>query len=426
MRRRAAGEQDLPQAGDRAAGGQPSPRTAWALGVVELTCWGAMIYTFSVFLPEMHQSLGWSQSLITAAYSFSIAVRAIAATAVGWWVDRRGAAAIMTAGAIGGALILVAWSAVSTPLELFAVFLGVGITTSAILYEPAFAIVVRTYTERRDSRLLTVTILGGFASTVFLPAAGALVAWLGWRHALVALAVIMLAGAVLPLMAFVRDPRGHGPGVHDPGGTTTKGIRPAARMAAASRPYRWLTLASFLISISLVFVNVYLVSYLLGQGYTLTAAGAATGSLGILSVLGRVFLSRAAQRVGLARLTGTLVGLQAFAVIPLLADARAVPSLVAFILLFGAGFGVVTLARARLLADYAPADMYARWSGFQATIVTVAQVLAPVTGSLLHALAGYPAVFITGAAFSAAAAGSLFMAGRAARRTPSAQPAAAQ
>jgi MFS family permease len=423
MRHRTAGEHHPPQAGDRAAGSQPSPRTAWALGFVELTCWGAMIYTFSVFLPEMHQSLGWSQPLITAAYSFSIAVRAIASTAVGWWVDRRGAAALMTVGAIGGALILVAWSAISTPLELFAVFLGVGITTSAILYEPAFAIVVRTYTERRDSRLLTVTILGGFASTVFLPAAGALVAWLGWRHALVALAVIVLAGAVLPLALLVRDPR-RGPGAQDLGGTARKGIRLAARMAAASTPYRWLTLASFLISISLVFVNVYLVSYLLGAGYTLTVAAAATGSLGILSVLGRIFLSQAARRVGLARLTGTLVGFQALAVIPLLSDARAVPGLVAFILLFGAGFGVVTLARARLLADYAPADMYARWAGFQATIVTVAQVLAPVTGSLLHALAGYPAVFITGAAFSAGAAGCLFMAGRAARRTSSAQPAA--
>jgi MFS family permease len=422
MRHRAARDRHLPQAGDRVAGSEPSPRTAWALGVTELTCWGAMIYTFSVFLPEMHQSLGWSQSLITAAYSFSIAVRAIAATAVGWWIDRRGAAVLMTAGAIGGALILVAWSAVSTPLELFAVFLGIGITTSAILYEPAFAIVVRTYTERRDSRLLIVTILGGFASTIFLPAAAALVAWLGWRHALDALAVIVLAGAALPLALFVRDPRGRGPGAHDHGDTATAGIRPAARMAAASRPYRWLTLASFLISISLVFVNVYLVSYLLGQGYTLTDAAAATGSLGILSVLGRIFLSQAAQRIGLARLTGTLVALQALAVIPLLGDARALPSLVGFILLFGAGFGVVTLARARLLVDYAPADMYARWAGFQATIVTVAQVLAPVTGSLLHAWAGYPAVFITGAAFSAAAAGSLFMAGRAARRTSPAEP----
>jgi MFS family permease len=402
-------------AGPDTAGQQPSPRTAAVLGVVELTCWGALIYTFSVFLPEMHQSLGWSQPLITAAYSFSIAVRAVAATFVGWWIDRHGAAVMMTVGAVGSAAVLVAWSFISSPLELFAVFLGVGITTSAVLYEPAFAIVVRAYPKQRDSRLLIVTVLGGFASTVFLPAAGALTAWLGWRHALIALAVIVLAGAALPLALFVRDRPAPGPAAHDHGESTGTGVRAAARLAAASRPYRWLTLAAFLISIALVFVNVYLISYLISQGYSLTAAAAATGSLGILSVLGRVFLSQAAQRIGLARLTGALVGAQALAVIPLLADARSLPSLIAFILLFGGGFGVVTLARARLLADYAPAQMYARWAGFQATIVTVAQVLAPVAGSLLHAWAGYPAIFITGAAFSATAAASLFMASRASR-----------
>ncbi len=399
---------------------RPSLRTAWALGTVELTCWGALIYTFSVFLPAMHQGLGWSQTLITAAYSFSIAVRAVAVTAAGWWMDRRGAAGLMIAGALGSVLVLAAWSGISSPLELFAVFLGVGIVTSAVLYEPAFAIVVRRYPDRRTSAILVVTVLGGFASTVFLPLAGALVGWLGWRHALLALAAIVLAGAVIPLALLVRDAPRADPATEDPDHAATAGIRPAARLAARSRPYRWLTLASFLLSVALVFVNVYLISYLLGEGYSLTAAAAATGSLGILSVLGRVLVSRVAQRLRLARITGALVACQAVAVIPLLAGARAIAGLAAFILLFGAGFGVITLARARLLADYAPAHMYARWQGFQSTILTVAQVLAPVAGSLLHAWAGYQAVFITGAAFSAAAAGSMFMADRAARR---AQPA---
>jgi MFS family permease len=393
---------------------QPSLRTAWALGVVELTCWGALIYTFSVFLPEIHRDLGWSQTLITAAYSFSIAVRAVTATFAGWWVDRHGAAGLMITGSLGGVLILIAWSLISSPVELFAVFLGIGLITAAVLYEPAFAIVVRLYPDRRNNALLIVTVLAGFASTVFLPAAGALIAWLGWRHALLTLSVVMLAGAVLPLALFVRDPRKRGNGIHDATGPVT-GIRPAARMAARSRPYLWLTVSAFLISITLVLVNVYLVSYLLGQGYPLIAAAAATGSLGILSVLGRVFLSQAARRIRLARLTAILISCQALAPIPLLTGT--LPGLVSFILLFGAGFGVITLARASLLAEFAPAAMYARWQGFQSTILTVAQVIAPVLGSLVHDWAGYSAVFSVGAVFSAAAAGSLFMADRAARRS---------
>jgi MFS family permease len=385
-----------------------------ALGIVELTCWGALIYTFPVFLPEMHRDLGWSQSLITAAYSFSIAVRAAMATLVGWWIDRRGAAGLMIAGSLGGVLILMAWSLISSPVQLFTVFLGIGVITAAVLYEPAFAIVVRLYPDRRNNALMIVTVIGGFASTVFLPVTGALVSWLGWRHALLALAVVMTAGAVLPLALFVRDRRERGNGTHDHTEPVT-GIRPAARMAAGSSPYRWLTLCAFLISITLVLVNVYLVSYLLGQGYPLTAAAAATGSLGILSVLGRVFLGRAARRIRLARLTGILISCQALAVFPLLTGT--LPGLILFIPLFGAGFGVITLARASLLAEFAPAAMYARWAGFQSTILTVAQVIAPVAGSLLHAWAGYRAVFSIGAVFAAAAAGSLFMADRAARRS---------
>lgn len=389
-------------------------RTATALGIVELTCWGALIYTFPVFLPEMHRDLGWSPSLITAAYSFSIAVRAVIATFVGWWVDRRGAAGLMIAGSLGGALILVAWSFISSPVELFAVFLGIGVITSAVLYEPAFAIVVRLYPDRRNNALMIVTVIGGFASTVFLPATGALISWLGWRHALLVLSVVIIAGAVLPIALFVRDHRELGNGTHDDTGPVT-GIRPAARMAAGSIPYRWLTISAFLISVTLVLVNVYLVSYLLGQGYPLTAAAAATGSLGILSVLGRVFLGRGAQRIRLARLTAILMSCQALAAFPLLTGT--LPGLIVFIPLFGAGFGVITLARASLLAEFAPPAMYARWAGFQSTILTVAQVIAPVAGSLLHTWAGYRAVFSVGAVFAAAASGSLFMADRAARRS---------
>ena len=402
------------------AGQRPSQRTAWALGVVELTTWGSLIYTFSVFLPEMHRHLGFSITVITAAYSFSIAVRAFVVTAAGWWIDRYGAAGLMIAGSLGAAVTLAAWSFISSYAELFAIFLCLGLVTSAVLYEPAFAIVVRLYPERRNNSLLTVTVLGGLASPVFLPAGAALVGWLGWRHALIALAVIVLAGAVLPLALFVRDPRGPAPDGHDPGSAASPGIRPAARSAAESKPFRWLTLASFLAYAALVFVNVYLVSYLLGQGYTLTGAATATGALGILSVLGRVVLTRSAQRIRLGRLTGALVACQALAVIPLFAGSLV--GLVAFVLMFGAGFGVLTLARASLLADYAPPRMYARWAGFQAAVVTAAQVIAPVGGSLLHNLAGYPAVFGTGAVLLAGAAGSLFMADRVARETAGPAP----
>lgn len=388
----------------------PPTRDAWALGVVELVCWGVLVYAFSVFLPAMHRDLGWSQVLLTSAYSLSVLVRAFAVVAAGWWIDRHGATALMVAGTLGGAAVLLAWSTISSVAALFIVFVGLGLVSSAVLYEPAFAIVVRRHGPRRDSALLIVTVVGGFASTVFLPLTAALTTHLGWRHALLVLGAIMVLGATVPLAALVRDR----PADRATGRADEVGLSAAARRALGSAPFRWLTLAAFLVYLTLVFVNVHLVSYLLEQGYSATTAATAAGALGILSVLGRITLTRIGRRIRLARVTAVLVTCQAVAVVALLTGT--VAGLVAFILLFGAGFGVLTLARASLLADYAPRQMYARWSGLHACVVTVAQVLAPIGGSLLRDRGGYPVMFAVGGLLSALASASLLMADRAAHR----------
>ncbi len=393
----------------------PDARTAWqvawALGGVELTCWGIFVYAFAVFLSPMARDLGWSQTVLTSAYSLSIAVRGVAALAVGWWVDRHGARRLMIAGACLGVTTLLGWSRIDSYPLLCLVFVTLGVVMAAVLYEPAFALVVRVFGDRRNNALLVVTILGGLASTVFLPLATALITRLGWRQALVALSAVLVIGAVLPLIAVVREPGATGEAAKShPDGRIQ--MSAALRSAAQSRPFIWLTVASFLAYLALVAVNVHLVSYLLERGYSTDTAATAAGALGILSVLGRITLTRIAQQLRLARVTAALVACQALAIFPLFV--HHIAGLIAFVLLFGAGFGVLTIARAILLADYAPAQMYARYAGLQAFVMTVAQVLAPVGGSLLRQWAGYPLVFICCAGLSTAAATALILADRSA------------
>ncbi len=88
-------------------------------------------------------------------------------------------------------------------------FVAVGVASAMVLYEPAFAVIIRsTPAERRPNALLAVTVVAGFASTVFLPLAGLLNAHLGWRHALLALAAIHLATtAPLHALFLPRDRR---------------------------------------------------------------------------------------------------------------------------------------------------------------------------------------------------------------------------
>jgi hypothetical protein len=62
----------------------------------------------------------------------------------------------------------------------------------AVLYSPAFALITRRFPINFRRAIITLTFLGGLASTVFIP----LIAWLitagGWRHALLVLAVLQL------------------------------------------------------------------------------------------------------------------------------------------------------------------------------------------------------------------------------------------
>ena len=163
---------------------------------------------------------------------------------------------------------MVGWANVHTVTQLYFVFVGIGFASAMVLYEPAFAVVVHTVpAARRNSALLTVTvtIVAGFASSIFLPTAGWLDAHLGWRHALLVLAVLLLALTV-PLHAWTV-PRGH-PNRRGP--MTAAGAhidRPQLGDVAADRGF-WLLAAAFTAQAAAVaVVAVQLVAYLIHLGH---------------------------------------------------------------------------------------------------------------------------------------------------------------
>ena len=78
-----------------------------------------------------------------------------------------------------------------------------------------------------------------------------------------------------------------------------------------------------------------------------------------------------------------------------------------FVLAFGAGYGVMTIARAALLATYVPTQVFARVSGVQATVIDVGRIAAPVVVGVLitwtDSYAAMLAVVIVCSAFSSLA-----------------------
>ncbi|WP_440902007.1 MFS transporter, partial [Actinosynnema sp.] len=375
----------------------PGWRMVRVLAVTETISYAALYYCFAVMVAPMRAELGASTAAISGALSLGIAVSGAAAPLVGRHVDRHGARAVMTGGSLLAGAGVLAWSQAHTMPQLYAAFVVIGVASALVLYEPAFAVINTWFYRRRRAALLTMTVVAGFSSTIFLPVSQALVDTLGWRSALVVLAVLVGGCAIPHALVLRRAPSDHGlrpdgtePAAHDSELTAAAAEgRTAPAMQAAVRR---LTLAHLMHTVAVTVVAVHLVGYLVHTGMPALSAATAAGSLGIMSVTGRVVFTGAAQRLGLAATAALIVAGQALGVLVLL-TVPGVAGVVLFVLLFGAGFGVMTIARAALLGEFVPRRAFAHTSGRQVLVATVGRVAAPVTAGSIISFGGYVPMF---------------------------------
>lgn len=396
----------------------PGWRMVWALSVTETISYAALFYCFAVMVVPMRAALDATTAQLSGALTLAIAVTGVASVPVGRALDRHGARWVMSGGSLLGAASVVGWSQARSLPELYLAFVGVGVAGAMVLYEPAFALINTWFVRDRHAALLALTVVAGFSSTIFLPASQALVDAFGWRAALLVLAGLLAACAVPQALVLRRAPAdlglhpdgAAGPGV--PGAPADAGDFSGLAGAWRAPAVRWLTLAAVLETLAVTVVAVHLVAYLRDDGVSAGAAAAAAGALGVLSVAGRITLTVLASRIGLGRLAAAMVAGQAVGVGALLALPRPA-GVVLFVLLFGAGFGVMTIARAALLGTYVPAAVFGAVSGGQALAANAGRVAAPLAAGALITAAGYGPAFALVAACSVATAGLLLAAERA-------------
>lgn len=401
-------------------------RIVGALAVTETVSWGILDYAFAVFRVPMRAELGFSAATMAGAFSVAVAITGLAAVPVGRWLDTHGARGLMTAGSIAAVGLVLAWSRVTTVAGLYAVFAGIGVVSAAVLYEPAFAVVVRWFAAGRSRALLAVTVVAGFASTIFLPVSHALIDAFGWRDALLVLAGVLAVTTVLPhALVLRRDPADLGlypDGADSPPPATgdgpvrgrSAGLRAMAAAAVRDRRFRWLTVAFATNTGVVIVVAVHLVPLLVERGHSAACAAVATGALGALSVTGRLVLTGATRRWSVAAVPAVAFGLQAAAALLLLAAGSTTGGALGFVVLFGLGFGVGTIARPAMLADAYGVRDYATLAALVGIALTAAKTAGPVAAGLARTHTGsYTAVLLAVTAAAAVAAIAVAIAGSA-------------
>jgi MFS family permease len=404
--------------GDNATTGAGRRRARMIVAVLAVTQtvgYGALYYSFAVFLTPLAHDLHTSTTAVTGALTGAVLAGAAMALPVGVWLDRHGGRALMTAGSVAATVLLALMSTVDNLAELYAVWIGIGLASATVLYEAAFAVVVTWHpTPRgRANALLAVTVVAGFASSVFLPLTGALVQASGWRTATLILAAIHGA-LTIPLHAAVlrrpRSPR-HTPSRHaEPDAAEAR--RAAVRRTLHDGQFWLLTLAFVASAAAVSTMSVHLVAYLLDAGHPATFAATTAGLLGVLSVTGRLATTGLQQRLRPATVVAAVFALQAFAAACLPLIGHTTVGAVIGVVGFGLGFGVATIARPALLADRYGTTGYATIAGLLTVPMTIAKAGAPLAAAALHTAADtYTPMLVAVALACTIAAAAVFTAG---------------
>ena len=262
----------------------------------------------------------------------------------------------MSAGACLAGLCLLGLAAVRQPWQFYVLWgLGIGLAMGLTINEVPFTAITNWFVRRRGTALAIYAGVGGLALPLFVPAAGWMVAHLGWRPALAVMSLSLLL-VMLPLCAGLLRRRPEDIGLlpdGQPDAAPGSGEQPAGiAFAAALRgvTFWMLTVATALANLGFGLVGIHQVAFLIGRGYGLVLAAAVVGAVGLVSLPARVVFSLAtdflsAQRVLAIAITAEGCG------IALLVLARSAAWLLLYVLVFGLAFGSIGPLRAATVAQ---------------------------------------------------------------------------
>ncbi|MBK4737770.1 MFS transporter [Noviherbaspirillum pedocola] len=344
-----------------------------SLGATQIMAWGSLFYAFSVLGPEILRELGWRPELVFGAFSWGLLVSGLAATPAGALIDRYGGARVMSAGSLlcGAGLILLSRSYALASYYAAWTLLGIGM--SATLYEAAFATINRELRERARAGISTLTLFGGFASTVFWPLTVKLDAALGWRDTYLVYGLLQLV-LCLPLHLTLPRRNVSNTAKVKPGAQPDFRLKDALRLRAF-----WLLAAAFALN-SFVFTGlaVHLIPLLRRLGHPLAPVVFWTAVIGPMQVLGRIGEMRFAGRMLPQR-----VGRFTFALLPLslgllLLAGGWLPTVALFCVLYGLSNGIMTIVRGTVPLQLFGHAHYGAIAGALAGPNLLCQAMAPL------------------------------------------------
>ena len=335
----------------------------------------------------------------------------------------------MSAGSALAALSLIGLAHMTALWQFYLLWSGgLGLAMALTLYLVTFTVVANWFVRKRGQALAVLTLLGGLSSPICIPLAGALVAHVGWRATLVALALAQLVIA-LPLHALLlrRHPEDLGfapdgePALH----MRTDAPLPGATLSEAlASPVFWMLTASLaLVMLGSTVVFVHQVAFMISRGTDAVLAATLSGMLGLASLPGRYVFNILSGRISPQKLLTLSVVVQAVGIAVLVLAGPSLAWLILYVLLYGSAYGAFSPLRASVMADHFGRRAYGAITAVQGIPLALCAGLGPLAaGWLFDVLHHYDLAFwLCAAAFLLAATGLALVPQPRARNTASTQ-----
>ncbi|MGK9170296.1 arsenite efflux MFS transporter ArsK [Inquilinus limosus] len=357
------------------------------LGLTQIIGYGTLYYSFSILAAGMAADIGWSQDGVYGAFSGALLVGALIGPRCGRWVDRHGAGRVMAFGSVASAFALIGCALAPGPIGFSLGLIAIQLASSFVLYEVAFPALVQVAGFGARRSITHLTLIAGFASTLFWPLTAAMQDHFTWREVYLVFAALHLL-LCLPVHLWLRSlARLAGPAAHLAG---VAAVPEDEGRRQDQRALLILTMTGFSLGgfvSSAVLVHMVPLLGALGLG-----AGLLVGSLfGPAQVLSRFLTMTAGRRASPVGLAIIAAGLPPLALGLLLLGAPALVAAIGFAVLFGLGSGLNSIVRGTVPLALFGRSGYAERLGWISSIVHIVSALAPFLFAAVLDRLGAPA-----------------------------------
>lgn len=341
----------------------------------QLLSWGTLYYGITLLAQPISGDTGWSLTDIFGAFSASLLVTALMAVPVGRWLARFGGRLVMSTGSL---LAAAAFAVLALSQDLLVFYIGwllAGLAMSMTLYEAVFSTLRESAGHDFRKAIALVTLVGGLASTLFWPLTHWLVLEFGWRMTTVVFAAAHLfIGVPLHRTLPRRNIQSVSPAplrTSSPQQLRASGVIPLLALAFA-----FATLVTAAISSHVV---ILLAELHIEEGLAVMLLSL----IGPMQVAGRLLELRLSHRISVLALGRiAFLGL-ALSLLVLYGSVASPWPAFAFVLLYGAANGVLTVVRGGAPVELLAGSDYASALGAISAPALAARAIGPMLAALV-------------------------------------------